>query len=162
MTEEVIAEGLESAKTWIRESIELQRELVEAAAKADLIVPLEWEPQVDYGDDVAARVEAVGTDRFAEVGPHHGQGRAQRGHRARPPPGVIDELAGEFPERQGEIKGAAQALPKKIIRQRIVEEGVRIDGRGPADIRPLSAEVGVCPPPTARACSSGARPRCST
>ena len=61
VTEEVIAGGLEAAKAWIRESIELQRQLLDAAKGADLITPLEWEPQVDYGDDVLARVEAVGT-----------------------------------------------------------------------------------------------------
>jgi polyribonucleotide nucleotidyltransferase len=53
-------------------------------------------------------------------------------------------------------------LTKAVVRRRIVEEGVRIDGRGPADLRPLSAEVGVLPPRTAPGCSSGARPRCST
>src|SRR5918996_1320725 len=58
VTEEVIAGGLEAAKTWIRESIELQRQLVDAAKAADLITPVEWEPQLDYGDDVYARGEA--------------------------------------------------------------------------------------------------------
>jgi polyribonucleotide nucleotidyltransferase len=144
VTEEVIAGGLESAKTWIRESIEAQRELVTAATKADMIVPLEWEPQVDYGDDIAARVEAVGSDRFADVAriTAKAEREAAQGEAAR---AVIDELLPEFPERQGEINNAAKALLKKIIRRRIVDEGARIDGRGPRDIRPLSAEVGVLP-----------------
>ena len=38
-----------------------------------------------------------------------------------------------------------RAYTKKIVRKRIVEEGIRIDGRGPTDIRPLSAEVGLLP-----------------
>ena len=38
-----------------------------------------------------------------------------------------------------------RSLTKKIVRKRIVEEGIRIDGRGTADIRPLSAEVGLLP-----------------
>jgi polyribonucleotide nucleotidyltransferase len=58
---------------------------------------------------------------------------------------IRDELADEFPERDGEIKDATRAVQKKVIRRRIVEEGLRIDGRGPRDIRPLSAEVGVLP-----------------
>ncbi len=144
VTEEVIAGGLEAAKTWIRESIEAQRELVEAAAKADMIVPLEWEPQVDYGDDVYARVEAVGTDRLAEVGriTAKAEREAAQGEAAR---AIVDELLPEFPERQAEISNAAKALLKKVIRRRVVDEGVRIDGRGPSDIRPLSAEVAVLP-----------------
>ncbi|HET6953237.1 MAG TPA: polyribonucleotide nucleotidyltransferase, partial [Acidimicrobiales bacterium] len=55
VTEEVIAGGLEAAKTWIRESIEVQRELAAAAEAAGMITPLEWEPQVDYSDEIAAR-----------------------------------------------------------------------------------------------------------
>ena len=44
-----------------------------------------------------------------------------------------------------QIKAAFRSLTKAIVRKRIVEEGVRIDGRGTRDIRPLSAEVGVLP-----------------
>jgi polyribonucleotide nucleotidyltransferase len=144
VTEEIIAGGLEAAKTWIRESIEAQRELVEAAAKADLIVPLEWEHQVDYGDEIAARVEEVGTARLAEVATItvKADREAAQGDAAR---AIIDDLLPEFPERQTEINNAAKALLKKIIRQRIVDEGARIDGRTPTDIRPLSAEVAVLP-----------------
>ena len=67
VTEEVIAGGLEAAKTWIRESIDAQRELVAKASEAGLIHELEWEPQVDYTDEIAARVEAVGTESFTKV-----------------------------------------------------------------------------------------------
>jgi polyribonucleotide nucleotidyltransferase len=144
VTEDVIAGGLEAAKTWIRESIDAQRDLAAQAQAAGRITPLEWEPQVDYADDVFARVEAVGTDRLTEVAGitvkaerEKAQGEAARG--------IIDELLGEFPEREREINNAAKALLKKVIRRRIVEEGARIDGRGPRDLRPLSAEVGVLP-----------------
>ena len=77
VTEEVIAGGLEAAKTWIRESIDAQRELVAKATQAGLIHALEWEPQVDYADEIAARVEAVGTESLTEGRRHHRQGRAR-------------------------------------------------------------------------------------
>src|SRR3954465_13933640 len=64
VTEEVIAEGLEGAKTWIRESIDMQRQLVE---KAGVHEPIPFDPQVDYGDDVFDRVAAVGSDRIAQA-----------------------------------------------------------------------------------------------
>src|SRR6202011_1214226 len=38
-----------------------------------------------------------------------------------------------------------RALIKKLVRKRIVEEGVRMDGRGPTDLRPVTASVGVIP-----------------
>jgi polyribonucleotide nucleotidyltransferase len=144
VTEEVIAGGLEAAKTWIRDSIELQRELVDRAKAAELITPLEWEPVIDYGDDVLARVEAVGTSRLAEVASV--TTRADReAAQSEAATAIQEELAEEFPERADEIKRATTALLKKLIRRRIVEDGVRVDGRGPRDIRPLSADVGVVP-----------------
>ena len=65
VTEEVIAEGLEACKTWIRESIELQRELVE---KAGVHEPLAFEAVLDYTDDVFEKVAAIGSDRMAAAG----------------------------------------------------------------------------------------------
>ena len=54
-------------------------------------------------------------------------------------------LAGQFEGRDKEISGAFRALTKKVVRQRILRDKVRIDGRGLTDIRPLSAEVEVIP-----------------
>ncbi|MFP3899318.1 MAG: polyribonucleotide nucleotidyltransferase [Acidimicrobiia bacterium] len=143
-TEEVIAGGIEASKTWIRESIEAQRELVDAAKAAGTITPLEWEPRIDYGDDVYERVEAVGTDRLAEAS--RITTKAQRNAATdEAVAAIVSELAGELPERESEIRSAARALQKKLIRRRILDEGVRIDGRGTTDLRPLSAEVGVVP-----------------
>jgi polyribonucleotide nucleotidyltransferase len=143
-TEEVIAQGLESAKTWIRESIDLQLELAEKAEEAGRITPLEWQPQLDYGDDVFARVEAVGTERLAEA--QKITAKAERNATTdEATKAIIEELAGEFPEREGEIKAAARSLVKKVVRKRVTEEGIRIDGRSATEIRPLSAEVGVVP-----------------
>ena len=143
-TEEVIAQGLEAAKTWIRESIDLQLELAEKAQEAGQVTPLEWEPRLDYGDDVLARAEAVGTERLTEASKI--TAKADRNAATdEATKAIIDELAGEFPEREGEIKSAARSLVKKIVRKRVTEEGVRIDGRSATDIRPLSAEVGVVP-----------------
>ncbi|HEX6568390.1 MAG TPA: polyribonucleotide nucleotidyltransferase [Acidimicrobiales bacterium] len=144
VTEEIIAGGLEAAKTWIRESIEAQLDLVDRAKNAGLIHPLEWEPQTDYSDDIAARVEAVGTESLTRVAGITAKAdrEAAQGDAARE---IIDALLDEFPEQQREINNAAKALLKKIVRRRIVTEGARIDGRTPTDIRPLSAEVGVLP-----------------
>ena len=67
--------------------------------------------------------------------------------RPRPSPTLAgtSEAPGEFAGREKEIKEAVRSLTKKLVRKRIVEEGVRIDGRGLADLRPVSAEVGVLP-----------------
>ncbi len=141
VTEEVIAQGLEAAKTWIRESIDAQNELV---AKFGQKPPVPYERQVDYGDDVFARVTEVGTDRIAEASAISSKAERNLATDAAIT-AIKGDLAAEFEGRDKEIKGAVKALQKKIVRKRIVEEGMRIDGRGPTDIRPLSAEIGLIP-----------------
>jgi polyribonucleotide nucleotidyltransferase len=141
VTEEVLAQGLESAKKWIRESIELQRELV---AKAGSKPTIPYELFSDYGTDVFDRVAAMGADAIAEANTI--TDKAQRATALDDvTASVIAELSVEFPEREREIKAAVRALTKKLVRRRIVEDGVRIDGRGTAAIRPLAAEVGILP-----------------
>ena len=145
VTEEVLAEGLEAAKTWIRESINLQRRLVEAVvAEKGAIAPIEFSTFSDYGDDVFARVEAVGTERVAAA--NRIADKASRNEASdKATAEIMAELSGEFEGREREVKAAVRSLTKKLVRARIVSEGVRIDGRGTADIRPLSAEVDLFP-----------------
>ncbi|MGH9092715.1 MAG: polyribonucleotide nucleotidyltransferase, partial [Acidimicrobiales bacterium] len=145
VTEEVLAEGLEAAKTWIRESINLQRQLVAGVvAEKGPITTIPIDTFSDYGDDVYARVEAVGSDPIG-----HAQTIADKATRneetAAATATILAQLAGELPEREGEIKAAVRALTKKLVRARIVKEGLRIDGRGASEIRPLSAEVDLFP-----------------
>jgi polyribonucleotide nucleotidyltransferase len=91
-----------------------------------------------------ARVEAVGLDKLKAADAH-----ATKQERAT----ALDlagaeiqaELAAEFPEQATQVKAAIRSLTKKIVRRRIVEDGMRIDGRTTADIRPLSAEIDLFP-----------------
>ena len=73
---------------------------------------------------------------------------------------ATEKLTAQFEGREKEISEAFRALNKKLVRQRITRDGLRIDGRGLEDIRQLSAEAGVCRECMARRCSSAARPRC--
>ena len=141
VTEEVIAGGIEASKRWIRESIELQRELVRVAGSKPTI---SFELFVDYQDDVYERVNAVGSDRLTRANAI--TTKAERAA-ALDVAGeeIIAELSPEFEGREREIKAAIRSTTKKIVRKRIVDEGIRIDGRGTTDIRPLSAEVGLIP-----------------
>jgi polyribonucleotide nucleotidyltransferase len=141
VTEEVLADGLEVAKTWIRESITLQRELVAKVGKKPTIP---YELFTDYKDDVFARVVAVGTDAVAKANTI--TEKAERNAALdEATTSIMAQLSPEFPEREREIKAAVRSLTKKIVRKRIVDEGIRIDGRGTSDIRPLAAEVGILP-----------------
>jgi polyribonucleotide nucleotidyltransferase len=141
VTEEVLAGGLEAAKTWIRESIDLQRELV---AKAGRKPTIPYELFADYEDDLYTRVAAVGSDEVVKAS-NITQKSDRNAALEEATQSIMVKLASEFPDREREIKAAVRSLTKSLVRKRIVEDGVRIDGRGTADIRHLSAEVGFIP-----------------
>ncbi|TYP82682.1 polyribonucleotide nucleotidyltransferase [Blastococcus xanthinilyticus] len=139
-TEEIVAQGLEAAKPFIKALCEAQAAVAEKAAK-----PVADFPRfLDYQDDVYAAVEAQVGDKLAQA-----QQIAGKAEREDATDALKDEvkaaLAGQFEGREKEISGAFRALTKKVVRQRILRDKVRIDGRGLTDIRPLSAEVEVIP-----------------
>ena len=149
--EAVLADGLEASKQWIKESIGLQRQLVASVISTHgPITPLAFTPVHDYGEDVFAAVESAASEGLSKA-----VTIARKAERNVATDEVIDrtvaELAGttdepgSFAGREREIREAVRSLTKKLVRKRIVEEGVRIDGRGLSDLRPVSAEVGVLP-----------------
>jgi len=145
VSEEVLAAGLEASKLWIREAVNLQRELVkEYVAKHGEIKPMPYTTSSDYQDDVLARVSEVGLSGLTEankITTKTARNEALDAETA----AIIEKLSDEFEGRTSEIKAAVKSLTKKIVRQRIVEDGVRIDGRSITDIRPLSAAVDLFP-----------------
>jgi polyribonucleotide nucleotidyltransferase len=56
-----------------------------------------------------------------------------------------ERTAAALEGREKEVSAAYRSLTKKLVRQRVINDGVRIDGRGVADIRTLSAEIDVVP-----------------
>ena len=139
-TEEVVSQGLEAAKPFIRALCEAQSALAGKAAK-----PVADFPRfLDYSDDVYAVVEAHAAEKLAVT-----QAIAGKADREAATDALKDEvkaaLAEQFPGRDKEVSGAFRAVTKKVVRQRILRDKIRIDGRGVTDIRPLSAEVEVIP-----------------
>jgi polyribonucleotide nucleotidyltransferase len=140
-TEEVVAAGLEAAKPFLKALCDAQAELVaKFPQKETATFPI----FLDYQDDVYARVAEVATDELSQV-----MSIADKQTREESTEVLKDkiksDLAAEFEGREKEITGAYRALTKKLVRQKILTEKVRIDGRGLADIRTLSAEVAVVP-----------------
>ncbi len=58
---------------------------------------------------------------------------------------VKAELLESFPEQGREISSVLKKILKEIVRSKILDEGVRPDGRRPEEIRPITCEVGVLP-----------------
>ncbi len=139
-TEEVVGQGLEAAKPFIKQLCDAQAELAAQLPKETYDFPVFKE----YGEDVFAAVEQKAAAELAQVMRIAGKQERQQADaelKAR----VKAELAPQFEGRENEISGAYKALTKKIVRHRTLTEKVRIDGRGVRDIRTLSAEVGVVP-----------------
>ncbi|QCY46623.1 Polyribonucleotide nucleotidyltransferase [Glutamicibacter creatinolyticus] len=142
-TEEIVAEGLEAAKPFIKVLCEAQADLASRAAKETVEFPIFR----DYEEDVFAAVEAKATSKLTEI--YQIAGKQDRDNAASAyKEEIVAELSGEgaeFADRAGEISKAFGAVTKQVVRQRILTDQVRMDGRGLADIRQLSAEVEVLP-----------------
>ncbi|TQM62712.1 polyribonucleotide nucleotidyltransferase [Humibacillus xanthopallidus] len=139
-TEEVVAEGLEASKKFIKQLCEAQAQLAAEAAKPVQDFPI----FLDYEDDVYAAVEAATADDATAALTIAGkQEREERLDEIKA--AVKAQLAEQFEGRDKEVSAAFRSVQKKLIRQRILRDKVRIDGRGLADIRALGAEVEVLP-----------------
>jgi polyribonucleotide nucleotidyltransferase len=139
-TEEVVAQGLEAAKPFIAALCQAQAQVAAAAAKPTAEFPL----FPDYQDDVYAAVEAACAVQVGQALTIAGkQERESRLDELKNE--VKGQLADAFEGREKEVSAAFRSVNKKLVRQRILRDKVRIDGRGLADIRQLSAEVEVIP-----------------
>jgi polyribonucleotide nucleotidyltransferase len=144
-TEEVVAQGLEAAKPFLKQIAEAQQELAGKAAQVGLAgATREFPVYLDYGDDVLAAVTAaVSSELSAALTIADKQERETELDRVKEL--AKEKVAADFEGREKEISAAYRSLTKKLVRQRIISDGVRIDGRGLTDIRPLSAEINVVP-----------------
>ncbi|WP_336853097.1 polyribonucleotide nucleotidyltransferase [Sinomonas albida] len=139
-TEEVVAEGLEAAKPFIRALCEAQQDLAERAAKPTSEFPV----FLDYQQDAYDAVDAAAAERLAQVfSIADKQERDAASDELKDE--VIAQLAGQFEGREKELSAAFRSVTKKVVRQRILRDQIRIDGRGLTDIRQLTAEVEVLP-----------------
>jgi polyribonucleotide nucleotidyltransferase len=139
-TEAIVAEGLEAAKPFIATLVDAQQELADRAAKPTAEYPVFPE----YGEDVYYAVASVATEALSEAlsipGKHERNDRTDEIKAE-----VLERLAEQYAGREKEIGAAFRSLTKKLVRQRILTDHFRIDGRGITDIRALSAEVAVVP-----------------
>ncbi|WP_165218417.1 polyribonucleotide nucleotidyltransferase [Schaalia sp. ZJ1691] len=139
-TEDVVADGLEAAKPFIKALCEAQIKVAEKASKETAEFPL----YLDYTDEQYAAVEEYVGDKLAKALLTEGKLARDEACDA-----VKNEMLGalsdRFPEAEKELKAAFRSLEKQTIRQRTLREEIRMDGRTPRQIRSLFAEVEVLP-----------------
>ena len=139
-TEEVVGQGLDAAKPFIRILCEAQMELAKVAAKPTGEFPV----YLDYQDDVYAAVEAAGKDSIAKALTIAGKQEREAGLDAANE-AIKEAVNPQFEGREKEVSAAIRSVTKKVVRQRVLREKIRIDGRGLRDIRAITAEVEVIP-----------------
>lgn len=139
-TEEIVGQGLEAAKPFIRTLCDAQFELAKLAAKPTGEFPV----FLDYQSDAYGAVTALASDDLAKALTIAGK-QDRETETDRLSAWVKGSLAEQFEGREKEIPAAFRSLTKKLVRQRVLRDKIRIDGRGLRDIRPLSAEVEVIP-----------------
>ncbi|MCU1470524.1 MAG: polyribonucleotide nucleotidyltransferase [Glaciihabitans sp.] len=144
--ESVVAQGLEASKPFLKQLIKAQQEIAAQAAKAIQEFPLFPPYQQATYDAVAglAYDELKGVYRIADkIERQNADDELKdrvKGH-------IAAEVEAErLPaSANGEVSAAYKSVSKKIMRTRVLTDGIRIDGRGLTDIRALDAEVQVIP-----------------
>ncbi len=136
--EETVLQAIEFALPYIEETIRFQKKLVEEAGK-----PKEEPTLLVVEDEIVREVEKYADEvrKALFIREKNERNRALDDLKER----VIQELSGKFPEKEVEIGEALYRLQARIMREEILEHGIRPDGRGLEDLRPISIEVGLLP-----------------
>ena len=146
-TEDIVAAGLEAAKPHIKVLCEAQKGLAERAAKETQEFPL----FPAYSDEIFDVVEKKSAKKLAKLLTI--PGKQERDDATNE---YMEDVEGQLLERfvsddvdeqaaSKQIRAAYNAVMKQIVREKILAEGFRIDGRGVTDIRDLGVEVGLIP-----------------
>ncbi|MBF0498145.1 MAG: polyribonucleotide nucleotidyltransferase, partial [Deltaproteobacteria bacterium] len=120
-------------------AIEAQEKLIELSGKAKRQVP----PRVEH-PELMARVTDVGTAPLKEAitvadkMARHDSVKAAKHF-------VLAQLAEQFPGQEKDIKNCFYDLERLLLRQMIVTEKRRTDGRRFDEVRPITCEVGILP-----------------
>ena len=145
-SEDVVAQGLDAAKPFIAQLVKAQEELAAQSAKEIQEYPL----FLDYTQEAYDAVAGLAYDELSgiyQIADKKERQSADDALKERVKVAINEkvaagELGGDIPPM---VSAAYKSVTKKIVRGRILNEGVRIDGRGVADIRQLDAEVEVIP-----------------
>jgi polyribonucleotide nucleotidyltransferase len=144
--ESVVAEGLEAAKPFLKQLVEAQEKMAKTAAKEVQDYPV----FADYSDELYQAVDALAAKELATV--YQIADKIERQNADDTLKASVKEAiaakveSGELPEEaNGMVSAAYKSVTKRVMRHRVLTEGIRIDGRTPEQIRGLDAEVEVIP-----------------
>jgi polyribonucleotide nucleotidyltransferase len=140
LPEEEFIKAIEFAQPFVREIIEMQRELASVAGKPKREVAL-----LNVRDDLLEIAYQVAGDRIEAA--LYTSGKVARSKAVDSLRKEVDStILAKYPDATSfEISQAFDYLQKKAFRISILDRQKRCDGRGLHDLRPLSGEVGLLP-----------------
>ena len=148
-TEQVVGEAIEAVKPLIRQLCEAQQAFVDEVGIRDAG---EFPLFLDYTEEVFEQVFAAAAGPVEDVYRRSELGKAEKDDAVgQIKADAVAQVVAEGPadlDEEARAKQAAEAFratEKKVVRRLIVDEGFRVDGRGVADLRSISAEVQVLP-----------------
>jgi len=140
VSEETMLEAIKFGHEYIKQLVALQKELVAEIGKPKREVQLYPEEE-----EIVKAVRELCYDKINQVIHTPSSKEVRRNNLKQINLETIEALKEKFPEREFLIKSAIHDLERELMRKMILEEGVRLDGRGTRDIRPIYCEVGLLP-----------------
>ena len=147
-TEATVAEALEAAKPFIAVLCQAQADLAAQVAKETAEFPL----FVEYSDEVYNEVSKKARKKLHKllsIGEKNAREEAINDYIAEWDEDLADDIEDEYDidgdDALIEIRAAYNALQKEIVREKILRDGYRVDGRRTTDIRDLEVEVELIP-----------------
>jgi polyribonucleotide nucleotidyltransferase len=139
ISEDELVQALEVGHKSIQKLLDLQEEIIKE------MNPIKMEvPEPEYPEGLLEKAEEMVFPKIREAVKI--QDKKERNTRIREiTKEAIETFVEEYPECDTIIKNLVHDLEKKEVRRMIIEENVRLDGRGMDDIRPITCEVGILP-----------------
>ena len=139
LSEETMLDAILFGHEEIKKLVAFQKQIIAEIGKEKQVVPL-----ITTGDDIKAAVRSYAYDKC--VWTFDTFDRKERQQReAQTKEETLAVLSEQFPERESEIEDALYYLNKEVMRAKILNEGIRPDGRKVTEIRPIWCDVGVLP-----------------
>jgi len=144
--EEVVAQGLEAAKPFLMQLVDAQQKLADQSAKEIENYPV----FSDYTPEVLAAVDGLAASKLAavyQIADKKERQSADDELKSSVKEAIAAQVAsGDLPEGSNAMVSAAyKSVTKRVMRTRVLAEGIRIDGRGLSDLRVIDAEVDIIP-----------------
>ncbi len=140
VSEETMLDAIKFGHEHIKQLVALQKELIAEIGKPKKPVVLYPEEE-----EIVKAVRELCHDKINQIIHTPSTKEVRRNSLKHVSVETVEALKEKFPEKEFLIKGAIHDLERELMRKMILEEGVRLDGRGTRDIRPIYCEVGLLP-----------------